>query len=113
MTISPHPVNPDPNGSYEFYNNPNPDAEYQYNQDHDPKNMYDTAHLRYAFTTNIAYHKAKQLFESGPQPEVWLAKLELLVSSLSMPDGNFWSDVGNAFTNSYANLFQEQLKARS
>lgn len=109
MAISPYPVNPDPNGSYEYYNNPNPDAEYQYNQDHDPKNMYDTAHLRHAFTTNIAYHKAKQLFESGPQPEVWLAKLEQLTMSLSMPEGNFWSDVGNAFGNTYANRFQEQL----
>ena len=109
MAISPYPVNPDPNGTYEFYNNPNPDAEYQYNYDHDPKNMYDTAHLRYAFTTNIAYHKAKQLFESGPQPDVWLAKLEQLVASLSMPEGNFWSDVGNAFGNTYANRFNEQL----
>lgn len=109
MAISPYPVNPDPNGSYEYYNNPNPDAESQYNYDHDPKNMYDTAHLRYAFTTNIAYHKAKQLFESGPQPDVWLAKLEQLVSSLGMPEGNFWSDVGNAFGNTYANRFQEAL----
>lgn len=109
MAISPYPVNPDPYGSYEYYNNPNPDAEYQYNQDHDPKNMYDTAHLRYEFTTNIAYHKAKQLFESGPQPDVWLAKLEQLVSSLSMPEGNFWSDVGNAFGNTYSNRFHEQL----
>lgn len=108
MAINPYPINPDPEAN-EFYNNPNPNAEYDYLQSHDPKNQYDTAHLRYEFTTNIAYHKAKQLFESGPQPDVWLAKLEQLVSSLSMPDGNFWSDVGNAFSNTYANRYQELL----
>lgn len=108
MAINPYPINPDPEAT-EFYNNPNPNAEYDYLQSHDPKNQYDTAHLRYEFTTSMAYHKAKQLFESGPQPDVWLSKLEQLVASLGMPQGNFWSDVGNAFGNTYANRFQEQL----
>lgn len=108
MAINPYPINPDPEAT-EFYNNPNPNAEYDYLQSHDPKNQYDTAHLRYEFTSSMAYHKAKQLFESGPQPDVWLSKLEQLVASLGMPQGNFWSDVGNAFGNTYANRFQEQL----
>ena len=108
MAINPYPINPDPEAN-QFYNNPNPNAEYDYLQSHDPKNQYDTAHLRYEFTTNIAYIKAKQLFENGPQPDVWLAKLEQLVSSLNMPAGNFWSDVGNAFGNTYANRYTEML----
>lgn len=108
MAINPYPINPDPEAT-EFYNNPNPNAEYDYLQSHDPKNQYDTVHLRYEFTSSMAYHKAKQLFESGPQSDVWLAKLEQLVASLGMPQGNFWSDVGNAFGNTYANRFQEQL----
>lgn len=108
MAINPYPINPDPEAT-EFYNNPNPNAEYDYFQSHDPKNQYDTAHLKYEFTTSMAYIKAKQLFESGPQPDVWLSKLEQLVASLGMPQGNFWSDVGNAFGNTYANRFQEML----
>lgn len=108
MAINPYPINPDPEAT-EFYNNPNPNAEYDYLQSHDPKNQYDTAHLRYEFTTSIAYQNAKQLFETGPQSDVWLSKLEQLVASLGMPVGNFWSDVGNAFGNTYANRFQEQL----
>lgn len=108
MAISPYPVNPDPENN-QFYNNPNPNAEFDYMQSHDPKNMYDTAHLRYEFTTNIAYIKAKQLFENGPHPDVWLAKLEQIVSSLNVPAGNFWSDVGNAFGNTYSNRYTELL----
>lgn len=108
MAINPYPINPDPEAT-EFYNNPNPNAEYDYLQSHDPKNQYDTAHLRHEFTTNIAYIKAKQLFANGPQPDIWLAKLEQLVASLGMPAGNFWSDVGNAFGNTYANRYQELL----
>lgn len=108
MAINPYPINPDPEAT-EFYNNPNPNSEYDYYQSHDPKNQYDTAHLRHDFTTNIAYIKAKQLFENGPQPDIWLAKLEQLVSSLNMPSGNFWSDVGNAFGNTYANRYTEML----
>lgn len=108
MAINPYPINPDPEAT-EFYNNPNPNAEYDYLQSHDPKNQYDTAHLRYEFTSNIAYHKAKQLFESGPHPDIWLSKLEQIVSSLNMPAGNFWSDVGNAFGNTYSNRYTEML----
>lgn len=108
MAINPYPFNSDPEAT-EFYNNSNPNAEFDYLQSHDPKNQYDTAHLRYDFTTNIAYIKAKQLFENGPQPDIWLAKLEQLVSSLNMPSGNFWSDVGNAFGNTYANRYTEML----
>lgn len=108
MAINPYPINPDPEAT-DFYNNPNPNAEYDYLQSHDPKNQYDTAHLRYAFTTSMAYIKAKNLFTNGPEPDVWLSKLEQLVASLGMPVGNFWSDVGNAFGNTYANRFQELL----
>ena len=108
MAINPYPINLDPEAT-EFYNNPNPNAEYDYTQSHDPKNQYDTAHLKYEFTTSMAYIKAKQLFESGPQSDVWLAKLEQLVSSLNMPVGNFWSDVGNSFGNTYSNRYTELL----
>ena len=108
MAINPYPFNPDPEAT-EFYNNPNPNAEADYLYDHDPKNVYSTDKLRYAFTTSMAYIKAKDLFEKGPQPDVWLSKLEQLTASLGMPQGNFWSDVGNAFGNTYANRFQEQL----
>ncbi len=108
MAINPYPINPDPEAT-EFYNNPNPNAEYDYFQSHDPKNKYDTSHLKYEFITSIAYIKAKQLFESGPQSDVWLAKLDQLVSSLNMPSGNFWSDVGNTFGNTYSNRFTEML----
>ena len=108
MAINPYPINPDPEAT-EFYNNSNPNAEYDYLQSHDPKNQYDTAHLKYEFTSSMAYIKAKQLFESGPQSDVWLSKLEQLVASLSMPSGNFWSDVGNAFGNTYSNRYTEML----
>ena len=75
----------------------------------DPKNVYSTSHLQHKFTSSNAYKQAKSLFESGPYSEVWLSKLEQLVSSLRMPDANFWSDVGNAFANTYSNRFTELL----
>lgn len=75
----------------------------------DPKNVYSTSRLRKKFMSSDAYKRAVELFKSGPESEVWLAKLQALVASLAMPGTNFWSDVGNAFTNSYANIFQEQL----
>lgn len=96
MAVSPYPFDPTPN-EHGFYNNLNPNAQFEYEDAHDPKNMYDTAHLRYAFTTSIAYHKAKQLFESGPQPDIWLTKLEQIVASLSLPEGNTFTDIGNFF----------------
>ena len=75
----------------------------------DPKFKFDTHHLQKEFTSSKAYAQAKSLFESGPQPEVWLAKLEQLVSSLSVPQRNFWSDFGNAFTNKYSNQYTQLL----
>ncbi len=108
MAISPYPVNPDPE-NFHFYNNPNQNSQYEYEDAHEPKNMYDTAHLRYAFTTSIAYHKAKQLFESGPQSDVWLTKLDQIVSSLSLPEGNTFTDIGDFFSNTYSNRYTEAL----
>lgn len=83
--------------------------EYMDLVNNDPKNVYSTSHLQRKFTSSNAYKLAKSLFESGPYSEVWLAKLEQLVSSLRMPDANFWSDVGNAFANTYSNRFTEML----
>lgn len=84
-------------------------AEYIDLVQNDPKNVYSTSHLQRKFTSSNAYKQAKDLFESGPYSEVWLAKLEQLVSSLRMPDANFWSDVGNTFANTYSNRFTEML----
>lgn len=84
-------------------------AEYMDLIQNDPKNVYSTSHLQRKFTSSNAYKQAKALFESGPYSEVWLAKLEQLVSSLRMPDANFWSDVGNTFGNTYSNRFTELL----
>ncbi len=75
----------------------------------EPKNVYTTSHLQRKFTSSDAYKKAKALFESGPQPDVWLAKLEQLVSSLSMPDPNLFSVIGDAFANTFSNRFTEIL----
>lgn len=108
MAVNPYPIDPTPN-EHGFYNNLNPNAQFEYEDAHDPKNMYDTAHLRYEFTTSIAYHKAKQLFESGPQSDIWLTKLEQIVASLSLPEGNEITDIGNFFSNTYANRYTEAL----
>lgn len=114
--IFPSNGNNDPNNPFvtpppsdPLVGHPGYDPEYMYLQQNDPKNIYSTSKLRQQFISSDAYKKAKKLFESGPQSEVWLAKLEQLVASLGMPQGNFWSDVGNAFGNTYANRFQEQL----
>ena len=100
-------VTPPPSDPLEGH--PGYDAEYMYLQQNDPKNVYSTEHLRQKFTSSDSYKKAKQLFENGPQSDVWLAKLQSIVDSLAMPGSNFWSDVGNAFANTYANRFQELL----
>ena len=75
----------------------------------DPSNVYGTTNLRLKFTSSDAYKNAKHLFESGPQSEIWLAKLEQIVASLSVPDGNAFTDIGNFFGNTYANRFTEML----
>ncbi len=108
--------NNDPNNPYvtppssdPLEGHPGYDAEYMYLQQNDPKNMYSTSKLRSEFTSSDAYKQAKSLFESGPHSDIWLAKLTQLVNSLNLPAGNFWSDVGNAFGNTYANRFTEML----
>lgn len=115
-SIFPSNGNNDPNNPFvtpppsdPLVGHPGYDPEYMYLQQNDPKNIYSTSKLRQQFISSDAYKKAKKLFESGPQSEVWLAKLEQLVASLGMPEANFWSDVGNAFANTYANRYQELL----
>lgn len=85
------------------------DPQYLRELRNDPSNVYGTTNLRLKFTSSDAYKRAKALFEQSPQSDVWLTKLEQLVSSLSVPDSNIWSDIGNAFTNSYSNRFTELL----
>lgn len=85
------------------------DPQYLNELRNDPSNVYGTTNLRLKFTSSDAYKKAKALFESGPQSEIWLSKLEQIVASLNLPEGNAFSDIGNFFGNTYENRFTEAL----